>query len=311
MINKTPVKHLFLVVYCAGTMFASCRQTSDPAADDSVTPVSPVQVTHVQNTPLAEYTELSAMSTYMQKSYVKANINGYVKSAHAVIGKQVNAHQLLFTLITKEARAIGNAVNQLDPAFKFSGVSQIRADQRGFITVVNHQEGDYVQDGEALATISNQNSFVFLLDVPYELNAIIHANPMVELTLPDGEKLSGTVGGALPTVDSIAQTQRLIIKVKAAHVIPEGLIAKVRLTKLARPNAQTLPKSAVLTNETEDEFWVMKLINDSTAIKVPVKKGIANDQNIEILNPVFKPEDKIISTGNYGLADTAKVKIIK
>jgi hypothetical protein len=307
----TPVKYLFLLVICAATIFASCRQRTDPVTDVSVAAVSSVQVTQVQTTSLSDYTELSAMSTYLGKSYVKANINGYVQSAQAVVGQQVYSHQLLFTLITKEAKAIGNAVNQLDSAFKFSGVSNIRAGQSGFITVVNHQIGDYVQDGEALATISNQNSFVFLLDIPYELNAIINANRNVELTLPDGEKLSGSFGGTLPAVDSIAQTQRLIIKVKTSHVIPEGLIAKVRLIKISRAKAQTLPKSAVLTNENEDEFWVMKMINDSTAIKVPVKKGIENDQFIEVLQPVFKLQDRIISTGNYGLADTAKVKIIK
>ena len=306
----TTVKYLFLLVICAETVFASCRQHTDPVSDVAVA-VSPVQVTHVQTTPLSEYTELSAISTCLEKSYVKANINGYVQSAPAVVGKQVYPHQLLFTLITKEGRVIGNAVNQLDSAFKFSGLSNIRADQRGFITVVNHQQGDYVQDGEALATISNQNSFVFLLDIPYELNGIINANHNVELTLPDGEKLSGSFAGTLPSVDSIAQTQRLIIKVRPSHVIPEGLIAKVRLIKLYKPKAQTLPKSAVLTNETEDGFWVMKMINDSTAVKVPVKKGIENDKAIEILDPIFKLQDRIISTGNYGLADTAKVEIIK
>ena len=60
--------------------------------------------------------------------------------------------------------------------------------------------------------------------------------------------------------------------------IPEGLIGKVRLTKVSHPQAQVLPKSAVLANETEDQFWIMKLINDSTAVKISVKKGIENDQ---------------------------------
>ena len=306
-----PIKYLLFFVIYAGTLFVSCRRRTDSETDVAVVAVSPVQVTQVQTIPLAEYTELSAISTFLEKSYVKANINGYVQSTHAVVGKHVYPKQLLFTLITKEARSIGNAVSRLDSSFKFSGLSLIRAEQNGFINVVNHQQGDYVQDGEALATISNLNSFVFLLDIPYELNTIINANHQVELTLPDGEKLSGSFAGSLPALDSMAQTQRLIIKVKPSHAIPEGLIAKVKLIKVYRSKAQVLPKSAVLSNETEDQFWVMKMINDSTAIRVPVKKGIENGQFIEVVNPVFKPQDRIISTGNYGLADTAKVEIIK
>ena len=37
--------------------------------------------------------------------------------------------------------------------------------------------------------------------------------------------------------------------------------------------------------------------------------GFEKDNAIEILRPKFLKTDKVISTGNYGLADTAKVKI--
>jgi uncharacterized NAD(P)/FAD-binding protein YdhS len=72
-----------------------------------------------------------------------------------------------------------------------------------------------------------------------------------------------------------------------------------------------LPKSAVLANETQTEFWVMKLINDTLAVKVPVTKGIETTDRIEIISPQFAAQDRIVITGNYGLSDTAKVKIVK
>jgi hypothetical protein len=162
-----------------------------------------------------------------------------------------------------------------------------------------------------LATISNRNSLVFLLDLPYELNQIIKQNGNLNVLLPDGTSLTGSVSGTMPAVDSLAQTQRYIIKVPIGKDIPEGLIAKVKLSKLSHPNAQVLPKSAVLANETEDEFWVMKLINDSTAVKVNVRKGIENSITTEVLSPKFSTMDRIITSGNYGIADTAKVKIQK
>jgi uncharacterized NAD(P)/FAD-binding protein YdhS len=62
-----------------------------------------------------------------------------------------------------------------------------------------------------------------------------------------------------------------------------------------------------LSNETLSEFWVMKMIDDTTAVKVPVKKGIETGDRVEILSPDFSPEDKILLSGNYGLADTALV----
>ena len=296
----------------AVTIIFSACSNSDPAVTaDTPPPVIPVQITHVGDSSLAEYVELSATSAYLEKSFVKANINGYIEKANAQTGQKVGSGQNLFTMITKEARSIGNAINRLDPGFKFSGISNIRAEQGGIIVQVNHQKGDYVQDGEALATISNRNSLVFLLDLPYELNQIIRQNGNLNILLPDGTSLAGAVSGTMPAVDSLAQTQRYIIKVPSGKDIPEGLIAKVRLSKLTHPNAQVLPRSAVLANETEDEFWVMKLINDSTAVKVNVKKGIDNSNTMEVLSPKFSKMDRIITSGNYGIADTAKVRIQK
>ncbi|TDO24200.1 efflux RND transporter periplasmic adaptor subunit [Pedobacter duraquae] len=290
-------------------MLSACTSADPTAEPDAPAPTTPVTITTVRDSSLSNYVELPAVSAYLEQSFVKANINGYVQKTAARTGQQVQRNQLLFSLITKEARSIGNTINQLDPGFKFSGTSNIKAGQAGVIMQVNHQNGDYVQDGEALATISNRNSLVFLLDLPYALNQIIKSNKTLQVLLPDGTRLTGIISGTMPLVDSLAQTQRYIIQVNSKTEIPQGLIGRVRLTQQQHAQAQVLPKAAVLANETEDSFWVMKLINDSTAVKVLVKKGIESTGAIEVLEPRFSKTDRIISSGNYGLADTAKVKI--
>jgi hypothetical protein len=55
----------------------------------------------------------------------------------------------------------------------------------------------------------------------------------------------------------------------------------------------------------------MKLLNDSIAVKVLVKKGIETINEVEITDPVFNPSDRVILTGNYGLPDTATIIIMK
>ena len=96
-----------------------------------------------------------------------------------------------------------------------------------------------------------------------------------------------TIGPVMPTVDSVSQTQNVVIRVNTSKAIPENLIAKVRVIRTAKASAQSLPKSALLTDETESDFWVMKLIDSATAVKVPVKKGIETKDRVEILSPVF------------------------
>jgi multidrug efflux pump subunit AcrA (membrane-fusion protein) len=305
-------KPLTILFAClALTALYSCsgnKPADEEAAAESQTPIT---VTTIGNSALADSIELNATSSFLQKNYVSANAIGYIQKVSVQLGHYVEKGQLMFTLKTKEAQSIGNTINVLDTTFKFSGINNIRASRSGFVTQLLHQVGDYVQDGEQLAIISDRESFAFVLQLPYELRSVIANNQNMVLTLPDGEKLNGHIASLMPSVDSLSQTQGIVIKVNNTHPIPENLVAKVLIIKTAKSSAPSLPKSAVLSNETQNEFWVMKLINDTIAVKTPVKKGIESGGKIEILSPTFNPADRVAITGNYGLADTAKVKIVK
>jgi multidrug efflux pump subunit AcrA (membrane-fusion protein) len=306
-------KPLTIFFACAGiTAICSCGGGS-PAADEgaSVQSQTPVTVTTIGNSALADSIELNATSSFLQKNYVKANAIGYIQKVNVQPGHYVEKGQLMFNIKTKEAQSIGNTINVLDTTFKFSGINNIRASRSGFVTQLLHQVGDYVQDGEQLAIISDRESFAFVLQLPYELRGVIANNQNMILTLPDGEKLNGHIASLMPSVDTLSQTQGIVIKVNNTHPIPENLVAKALIIKTAKSSAPSLPKSAVLSNETQNEFWVMRLINDTTAVKISVKKGIESGGRIEILSPLFNPTDRVAVTGNYGLADTARVKIVK
>ncbi|WCT11110.1 efflux RND transporter periplasmic adaptor subunit [Mucilaginibacter jinjuensis] len=298
---------------CIAVCLQACKGKADDAADEdaAVKSQTPVTVTTIGDTSLANYIDVNATSTYLQKNYVKANINGYIEKSNVQPGQYVTKGQLLFVLKTKEAQSIGNHISILDTTFKFTGINKIKASASGYITQLSHQSGDYVQDGEQLAIINEGSSFVFLLQLPYELRSTLANNKSLTLTLPDGEKLNAQVSSLMPAVDTASQAQSVVLRVNNNHPIPENLIARARLIKSEKNNTVSLPKAAVLANETQTEFWVMKLINDTTAIKVPITKGIETSDRTEILSPKFQPKDKIVVTGNYGLADTAKVKIVK
>lgn len=299
---------LMAVTLCACGGKKEADEGDDESAANAITPVT---ITHIETGAVADTISLNATSVFLQKNYVKANAIGYINKVNIKPGQYVKKGQELFVIKTKEAQSIGNTINSLDKSFRFSGINVIRASAAGYVTQLTHQLGDYVQDGEQLAVISDHSSFAFLLQMPYELHQLIATNRTLRLDLPDGTHLTGQITSTMPAVDTLAQTQGLVVKVNSAQSLPENLVAKARLIKAARSEAAMLPKSAVLADETLTEFWVMKLINDSTAVKVPIKKGIETAGRVEITSPAFKPEDRIVATGNYGLADTAKIKIAK
>jgi multidrug efflux pump subunit AcrA (membrane-fusion protein) len=309
------MKKTCVVSICFVLLFLfSCKGKETKTEEETTTTEevkTPVTVTTISSEPLAEYVELNAMSSFLQSSFIKATANGYIKSANVKLGQFIKAGQLAFLMQTKEAKALGNTINELDPSFKFSGLIRINATQTGYITAVDHQPGDYVQDGEQLAVLSDSKSFGFLLNLPYELRQYLSNNKSIDLELPDKTHLTGTVARIMPAVDSVSQTQGVLIKVNGNASIPQNLIAKVRIIKNAKSNVTSLPKEAVLTDESQSEFWIMKMIDSVTAVKVNVVKGMETKDRFEIVRPALTASDRILLKGNYGLPDTAKVKIMK
>ena len=289
----------------------SCPHKEAPAEEEAPEEVqTPVTVTSIQSASLTDSAELNATSSFLQSNFIKASANGYLESVDVHLGQLIRKGQPVFTLQTKEAHALGNTINKLDPSFHFSGLITIRAAAEGYIQELNHQKGDYVQDGEQLAVVTDTRSFGFVLNLPYELRRYAGVGRQLDVELPDGTRLKGMVASIMPNVDSVSQTQSVLIKVGSSTPIPQNLIAKVRIVKTQR-TGMSVPKQAVLTDDAQSNFWVMKMIDSVTAVKVPIVKGLETNDRVEILRPQFSASDKILLTGNYGLGDTAKVKIVK
>ena len=162
---------LFLFAYT----LQSCKSNSADAADEDVSPgdaVTPVTITHPTHGNINETVELNATSAFTLKTFVKSNAIGYLQTSDIKVGQYVTKGQTLFTIKTKEAVALGNTINNLDTSLHFEGVIKIKSPGNGYVTQLTYTAGNYVQDGEQLAEITDKSSFAFLLDLPYELKPI-------------------------------------------------------------------------------------------------------------------------------------------
>lgn len=286
--------------------FFSCKTSQESKPAESATPVT---ITQIQTGRMDEIIELNATSVFQVKSYIKSPVNGYLQEVNAHLGERIGKGRRIFVIRSKEAENLANTVNNLDTAFHFKGITNIITPCDGYITELAYRSGDYVQDGETLAAISDINSLVFMLELPYSLKPFLSNNKTINLTLPDEKKLYGILSSAMPVVDPVAQTQSYVIRLTKNTSVPENLIAKVTFIKDSKPNVISLPKEAVLTNEIQSEYWIMKMTDLYTAVKVPVVKGIESNGRVEIVSPHLTVSDRILLTGNYGLPDTAKVFI--
>jgi hypothetical protein len=307
----TKIKSILCLLVISGTLFflGSCKH-SPQAPEETPVVKTPVTVIPLTYKSVTSTVSLPAVATFLNKNIIRATTAGTIDKILITPGEFISKNQLLFAIRTKEASALANSV-QTDTTLNFNGLINISSHGEGVINSISYQKGDFVQEGDELAIVSDQNSLVFILDLPFELEKYIERNRNCSIILPDKREIRGTITGKLPEMDVLSQTVRYIIRPVSNEKLPSNLIASINLVKSASEKALVLPKQAVLGNETQTEFWVMKLLNDSTAIKIPVNKGFENNEEVEITSPAFLSSDRILMTGNYGLADTARVTIIK
>lgn len=307
MTNSMKKSILFFIVIAL--FFISCKNNNE--AEKVIDASVPVTLTTIDTSSIQSFIDLNATATYLVKNVIKANATGYLNSVNVVSNDYVSKGAALFSIKTREAKVLGNTINKIDPSLNFGGAIKVRANTNGFVTSVNVQQGDYVQDGDPLVSINDSGSFAIVLSLPYEFKKYVSINEELTVILPDSTLVKVKVQKYMPSVDATSQTQSVILKVIGKHDIPENLIVKVRINKSSNSKTVSLPKAAVLSNETETDFWIMKMINNNTAIKIPIKKGVETPDKVEILTPILTSEDKILLSGNYGVADTIKVKVIK
>jgi multidrug efflux pump subunit AcrA (membrane-fusion protein) len=286
----------------------SCTNNSKPTDEESTQVTTPVTVTTVTTGSISKVIQLTATSSFLKKNTVKSTATGYITRISCNIGEYVKAGSPLYSVKTKEAEALSN-LSSTNPEFAFNGELTIKAPISGIISEVNKQANDYIADGDQLCVIAEQSSLEFLLNVPFEQNKHAAIGTNCEILLPDSTRIPGTITSKLSAIDAVSQTQSFVVKPFTNAQLPENLTALVELSESTKAATQIVEKSCVLSDETMENYWVMKLINDSTAVKVAVKPGIVTDTRIEILLPLFANSDRLVNSGHYGLPDTARVNI--
>lgn len=240
-----------------------------------------------------------ATSVYQNKATVSAPVPSFVTDVLVKPGTRVRAGEVLYRLESKEQHALGTAGKAIE----------IKAAHAGTVLDAPAQEGCYAPEGSVLCTIAEAGSLAFEINVPYGQKKHAGYGKGCILELPDGTRLNATVKYPLATMDKFTQSEK-VIAFASVPFLPEGMNVKaIFLSEDAPGTVMLLPKSAVHSDETLKEYWIMRLSDDSTAVMVPVKTGFSTADSIEILSPALSPQDRIILTGGYGLADGARITV--
>jgi hypothetical protein len=284
----------------------SCKNRTIPESE-IITIVS-VKAESVFQGNIEKRISFNGKTIYLKKNIVVSPIAGYIVRSEAKYGEEVKREDVLFEIQTKESKVLG-----ADGAISGKmGTVYVAAPSEGFINELSVNEtGGYVVEGGELCTIVNNNDLIVQLNVPYEYNSLLSTGKKCRIILPDNSAMDGFINRILPHIDEVNQTQSVLIRPENHKRIPENLNLTIIFIQEEHKQTTLVSRTSLMANETQTEFWVMKIINDSLAVRIPVLKGIENDSITEIKSPVLGINDLIISEGAYGLPDSTIVKIVK
>jgi len=296
------------ISWFSALFFLSC---SNKKTDDETTlDVTRTSITFIQPVMqgFTDYIQLNGNTQFQKKLVVRANITGYITAMPWKTGDHITNGTLFCSIKTKEQDALKN-IDVKEPSLKqFQSPINVLANASGIFTAVNYSKGDFVNEGDILATITDPSSLVLVVNVPYEYHEFVYKGRSCSVKFPDGKVIQASINEEVPFIDVASQTQSYLIRFPGNQLLPENMNLIVHIPVKQKQNSVALPLDAIQTNETQEEFWVMKLVNDSLAIKVPVNVGLQNDSLREIISGVGV-NDKIIVKGAYGLTDSSLVKL--
>jgi hypothetical protein len=307
---KSLISLLFIALFLI--VFYSCKSKKAETMPGIHDPKVSVRTTTVINGSIDDIIRLNGKSVFLKKNAVISSISGYLKKVYVQYGDMVHRNELLFEIQTKENKALENSGLEPELSASATGVIRVLAPSDGVISDLNiNSSGMYIAEGSQLCTIVENKEMMIQVNVPYEYNPWIKINKACKIVLPDSTFLEGITYKIMPVINETSQTQNVLIKVRSNHQVPENLNVIVRFVRSNHSKALLIPKDALLTNEIQQEFWVMKIQHDSIAIKVPVKKGFENSRLVEIYSSKIAVNDKLVIEGAYGLPDSTVVNVVK
>lgn len=190
------------------------------------------------------------------------------------------------------------------------GYLEIRAPFDGVISARNVSLGAYVgPSGKGsefpMFVLNEQKRLRLVVYVPESYTSYIHPNDEITFTVKafPNERFSANVKRLSGAMDKKLRAQRVEMDVRNDNkkLLP-GMIAEVMLS-FSTSDTFVVPKSSVV-NSTEKLFIIV--IQEGAAKWVEVKKGLENNQQIEIFG-LLKTGDKLVKVASEEIRDGSKI----
>lgn len=333
------MSHAKLVSLVALLLVAACtKDAKDGEASGS--PASPtlveVKLDSLVSAKVEDAIPATGRTDVLKRETVASPVVGKLITMKVAEGEAVKAGQVVASVRTKESQSAleGAEVNlreartpveklEAQRVFDLAQATQslipLRTKSGGTVATRLVQEGEQVTENESLVTILDLSTLDFRAEVPLSSIGNLRVGEAATVTLqalPDLE-FPAQVEVILPQVQSQSQTLSIRLRFNdgsgesARNRLKADMAGDARIFIASRPNALLAPKTALLRNDETGTYSLVAVGNDSLAHVLPVKTGAIKGDRQEVSGEGLRPGLKIIVQGQYGLADSTRIRPVR
>jgi len=185
-----------------------------------------------------------------------------------------------------------------------------RAPVSGYVVERNCLVGQWLGEGQPVATIVVMDPILFRVPVPERYISGVKKGDMAQVTfdaLP-GKTFEGKIYAVIPRADDASRTFPVRIEISNPEgLIKPGMLGRATLPTGEKRKAVMVPKDALVLTPTGT---VVYTVVDQKARLVPVKTGAEHGTRIEV-DGAIKPGLDVVVRGNERLRPGQSVQVIK
>jgi RND family efflux transporter MFP subunit len=226
---------------------------------------------------------------------------GQLIEKHSIAGAQHDEARSQRRVLEQELQGARVALDQTRHRLRNTTV---RAPFDGTVAERFIQTGEYLGTGMAVVRLVNTQSLEVKAQAPVNLAARL--DPGMDVTIREGEaELRQTVRAVVPVGDESSRQFEVRIALDSQQW-PIGSALQVGLPSAAPRDVIAVPRDALVLRP--NETFVVRVADDDTAQRVPVRTGGAQGELVEVIGDVHAG-DRLVVRGGERLAPGQKVKI--
>jgi len=319
----------YLAILAAALTMWGCKKTTVEPESGSVVKA----VVAVKRAPIIRGTaqieiEATGKTDAFRKAEMSSPIAGTILSLKVLDGESVKAGDVLAVVQSREVQAalegarmlLARAKTEVERAEAKQTLAlaestktqvQIHAPFRGVVSSRAAAVGQIIAENAPILTLIDLATVNFLADVPLKNLAHIQSGQKCGIrleALPD-TRFAAMVDAINPQTEAESQSVKVRLRFLADNTssLKTGMSGSVRITIGVHEGALLIPPNALLRNDEANTYSVVTAGADSLSHTVAVEMGVTSDSLQEVVSEHLTAGMRVITEGQYGLADSTRI----